>query len=151
MAGKSFRGLFEEAEQHDDYWAELAMVEVTEEVARRMEELGVSRAELARRLGTSPAYVTKMLRGNANFTLATIAKLARALESEVRFGLSPRRHGEEGLDEAEFGKVERRPVRLLSKARGLFPGIATNVERERDGACDEVPSRTGLGSRESGG
>lgn len=98
MAAKSFRSLFQKAEQHDDYWAELAMVEVTEEVARRMEELGVSRAELARRLGTSPAYVTKVLRGNANFTLATIVKLAQALESEVRFGLSPRRHGEEGLD-----------------------------------------------------
>jgi transcriptional regulator with XRE-family HTH domain len=98
MAGKSFRSLFQEAEQHDDYWAELAIVEVTEEVARRMEELGVSRAELARRLGTSPAYVTKVLRGNANFTLATIVKLARALESEVRFRLSPRRRGAAPLE-----------------------------------------------------
>jgi len=133
MAGKSYRGLFQEAEQHDDYWAELAILEVTEEVARRMEELGISRAELARRLGTSAAYVTKVLRGNANFTLATIAKLARALESEVRFRLSPRRPEEEGVDHAESGKVELRPVRPLSEARGLFPGIATSVEGERDG------------------
>ena len=88
---------------------------------------------MARRLGTSPAYVTKVLRGNANFTLATIVKLARALESEVRFRLSPRRPEEGGVDHAESGKVELRPVRPLSEARGLFPGIPMSVEGERDG------------------
>jgi transcriptional regulator with XRE-family HTH domain len=88
MAAKSFQSLFEEAKQHEDYWVEQAILEVTEEVARRMEELEVSRAELARRLGTSPAYVTKILRGDANFTLATIVKLTRALKSELRFHLA---------------------------------------------------------------
>jgi transcriptional regulator with XRE-family HTH domain len=52
-----------------------------------MGEQGVSRAELARRLGTSQAYVTKVLRGNVNFTLAALVKLARAVGGEVRLSL----------------------------------------------------------------
>jgi transcriptional regulator with XRE-family HTH domain len=48
-----------------------------------MEEQKVSRAELARRLGTSRAYVTKLLGGNANFTLQTMTKVAMALEATV--------------------------------------------------------------------
>lgn len=90
MARTSFRTLSEEARKHDDYWVELAILEIGEKVTQRMAELGLSRAELARRLGTSPAYVTKILRGSTNFTLATIVKLGRALDSEVRFELTPR-------------------------------------------------------------
>jgi hypothetical protein len=52
-----------------------------------MEEEDVSRAELARRLGTSQAYVTKVLRGNVHFALAALGKLARAVGGEVRLDL----------------------------------------------------------------
>jgi transcriptional regulator with XRE-family HTH domain len=90
MARMSFRGLLEEAQQHEDFWIEAAILEVTEAVARRMDELAISRSELARRLGSSPAYVTKILRGSASFTLATIVKLARALDCEVSISLAPR-------------------------------------------------------------
>lgn len=120
MAGKSFRRLFEEAERHDDYWVERASLEVTDAVARRMEELAISRAELARRLGTSPAYVTKVLRGNANFTLATVVKLARALESEVRVGLAPAASGGE-----EEGEYVRRRCRGSSEDPGLGATMKT--------------------------
>lgn len=91
MAEKSFQGLLEEAQQHDDFWIEAVILEITEAVVRRMDELAMSRSELARRLGTSPAYVTKILRGSANFTLASIVKLARALECDVSVRLAPRR------------------------------------------------------------
>jgi ribosome-binding protein aMBF1 (putative translation factor) len=93
MAERSFRGLLEEAQLHDDFWVEAAILEITEAVVRRMDELAISRSELARRLGTSPAYVTKILRGSANFTLASIVKLARALECDVSVCLAPRNQG----------------------------------------------------------
>jgi transcriptional regulator with XRE-family HTH domain len=66
----------------------------TEEVLAVMERRGISRSELARRLGASPAYVTKILRGDANFTLASMAKLAAALEAELEIGLSATREGD---------------------------------------------------------
>lgn len=86
---RSFKQLFEEARQHDDYWTEGLIVEFTEELARWMKEKKVSRSELAVRIGHSPAYITKALRGNANFTAATMAKLAKAVGAEVRIHLAP--------------------------------------------------------------
>ena len=86
---RSFKQLFEEARQHDDYWTEGVIVEFTEELARWMKEKKVSRSELAARIGHSPAYVTKVLRGNANFTASTMAKLAKAVGTEVRIHLAP--------------------------------------------------------------
>jgi transcriptional regulator with XRE-family HTH domain len=86
---RSFKQLFEEARQHDDYWTEGVIVEFTEELARWMKEKKVSRSELAVRIGHSPAYITKVLRGNANFTAATMAKLAKAMGAEVRIHLAP--------------------------------------------------------------
>ncbi len=90
MKSRGFADLFERAERRDAYWIAGLEMEFTEELCRLMEEQGVSRAELARRAGTSPAYITKILRGNTNFTLATMAKLARALGMEVRLHLAPR-------------------------------------------------------------
>ena len=87
---RSFKQLFEAARQHDDYWTEGLIVEFTEELARWMKEKKISRSELAARIGHSPAYVTKALRGNANFTAATMAKLAKAVDAEVRIHLAPR-------------------------------------------------------------
>jgi transcriptional regulator with XRE-family HTH domain len=87
MTAHSFADLYREAKEHDDYWVAGLVHDFTEALARRMEEQGVSRAELARRIGTSQAYVTRVLRGNVNFTLATLVKLARAVGGEVRLDL----------------------------------------------------------------
>ena len=64
---------------------ESALVAATEMIAKLMEERKVSRAELARRLGKSKAFVTIVLRGPRNMTLRTLADLAWALGSRVRF------------------------------------------------------------------
>ena len=79
----NLRTHFEDLEHDAEYQAECAIVEFTENIARRMDELGISRSELARRLDTSPAYVTKILRGNANFTLKSMARISTALETTL--------------------------------------------------------------------
>ncbi|HXU33217.1 MAG TPA: helix-turn-helix transcriptional regulator [Thermoanaerobaculia bacterium] len=84
-----FQKMVAEAEATPDFWAEGAILEFTEALWARMEEEKVSRAELARRLGTSKAYVTKVLGGNANFTLHSLAKLALAVGGKVRIGIEP--------------------------------------------------------------
>jgi transcriptional regulator with XRE-family HTH domain len=87
MKPRSFSELFQEVEQHEDYWVAGAIVEFTESLVREMERQGMTRVELARRLGTSPAYVTKILRGKVNFTLATMVRLARVLGGELHVQL----------------------------------------------------------------
>lgn len=86
-----YQQMFQEAESHADYWIDGPISELTEDLARLMEEQGVNRAELARRMGTSRAYITKVLGGNANFTLLTMVKLAMALDGAVHIHISDKR------------------------------------------------------------
>ena len=86
-----YRQMFQEAESHADYWIDGPISEFTEDLARLMEEKDVNRAELARRMGTSRAYITKMLGGNANFTLLTMVKLAMALDGAVHIHIADKR------------------------------------------------------------
>ncbi|OPZ08232.1 MAG: helix-turn-helix protein [candidate division BRC1 bacterium ADurb.BinA292] len=57
--------------------------EVIDQVQRALEAEGLSQAELARRMGVSRAYVSKILNEQANFQMETIAKLAVALNREI--------------------------------------------------------------------
>jgi len=52
-----------------------------------MEENGITRAELARRLNVSKAFVTKLLNGNPNLTIKTMVSLARILDCDLRVEL----------------------------------------------------------------
>jgi plasmid maintenance system antidote protein VapI len=79
-----YRQMFNDARSSVDYWLEGPIVDFTEDICRLMKEKNVSKAELARRLGTSRAYVTKLLGGNANFTLGTMVKVAMVLGGSVR-------------------------------------------------------------------
>jgi transcriptional regulator with XRE-family HTH domain len=125
MKPKSFAELFEEAERHEDYEVGGAILEITESVVREMERQGISRTELARRLGASPAYVTKILRGTANFTLATMVRLARALGAELHVQFSPRAK-QPALQPSGGGAGSRRNVRASESAgRGSDAGTDT--------------------------
>ena len=57
---------------------ERLILEVTESIANVMEEQGISRDELAKRLGKPPAFVTRLLRGD-NLTLRTLADVFYAM------------------------------------------------------------------------
>ncbi|HYO14569.1 MAG TPA: helix-turn-helix transcriptional regulator [Thermoanaerobaculia bacterium] len=78
-----------EAEESVEYWLDIAVTDFTRDLHARMDELGVSQGELARRMGTSRPYVTKLLEGG-NFTLQTMVKLAMALDAFVRIRLESR-------------------------------------------------------------
>lgn len=84
-----FNQMAAEARKSVGYWAELPIFEFTEDICRLMDEQGVSKAELARRLGTSRAYVTKLLGGDANFTLQTMTRVAMALGAAVHIHVAP--------------------------------------------------------------
>src|SRR3954464_14064553 len=86
-----YRQMFEEAESHPDYWIDGPISEFTEDLSRLMKEQKVNRAELARRMGTSRAYITKMLGGNANFTLLAMVNLAMALDGAVHIHIADKR------------------------------------------------------------
>lgn len=98
-----------------------AFVDLRESVANHvfeaMQVQSISKAELARRLGTSRAYVTKLLGGGANVSLETLAQLAQVLELEVSVRLVPRSSeageaskAKDGWSQCWDGKVFERPA-----------------------------------------
>jgi len=89
MAKATIKALLQDARQHDDYWEHWIVSEFTEELCRRMDTLGLSRTGFARKIDNSPAYVTKVLRGEENLTAKTMARLARAVGCVVRIHLVP--------------------------------------------------------------
>jgi transcriptional regulator with XRE-family HTH domain len=83
MSIERYRQLLDRAESSPDYWREAAVIQFTEGLCRRMEEKKISKAELARRMGTSRAYITRLLGGEPNFTLGTMVKLALAVDGSL--------------------------------------------------------------------
>lgn len=128
MKAKSFDELYKEARQKDAYWVADAIYSFTEELNRIAQLEGVSRAELARRLGTSAAYVTKVFRGDLNFTVESMVRLARAVGARVhiQLALDPPTTNFQDIGKASgkkvspsrgAGKPSRRPKKGVSGKR----------------------------------
>lgn len=79
MSVKSFRQKIKDIKNTDEYWIEKALVDFSFNLHEVMADKGISKAEFARKIGKSNAYVTKALRGDENFTIKTMVKFARAL------------------------------------------------------------------------
>lgn len=64
------------------------ILDVTERLTEALQEAGVTKAELARRLERTPGFVSQLLGGGRNLTLRTISDIAVALS--LRPGLELR-------------------------------------------------------------
>ena len=61
-------------------------LDISASVYRRMDELGINKTELARRLGVANSQVSRILSGERNMTLRTIAALEMALDFRLDGG-----------------------------------------------------------------
>ncbi len=66
LSNRSYRALYEK---------EKFILEASELICKAMEAKRISRAELARRLGTTRGFVTQILSGSRNLTLSTLARV----------------------------------------------------------------------------
>ena len=64
------------------------ILDVTERLTEALLEANVTKAELARRLGRTPGFVSQVLAGGRNLTLRTIADVAGALSLRPSLELS---------------------------------------------------------------
>jgi transcriptional regulator with XRE-family HTH domain len=71
--------------QTDDYKVALAIEQLTYAIFEIMQEQGVSKAQLAERLGKSRAWVGKILSGEQNMTIRTLVTLLNELGHDVDF------------------------------------------------------------------
>ena len=111
---EKYSQFLERARKSVDFWVDGPITEFAEDIWRLMEEQKVSRAELARRLGTSRAYVTKLLGGNANFTLHTMTKVAMALGATVHVHVADQKATTRWID--EFDSEEEQAVTTAARS-----------------------------------
>jgi transcriptional regulator with XRE-family HTH domain len=82
-----FAEMLRRTESSETFQIEGIKVEIAEQICLAMERRQINKAELARRLGKSPAYVTKVLQGTTNFTLESLVRIARALSCQIELTL----------------------------------------------------------------
>lgn len=85
---------FEQEEQwknDPEYLLEKLKIKIMEDFLEVMERKNVSRSELAKRLGCSNAYITKLLQGTQNLTLQKLVEIALVLDCDLSVAFTPRR------------------------------------------------------------
>jgi len=82
----SLKSLLEEYRYDEEFIYEGLRLDLSYYLKRLMEEKGITKKELAKRMGVSPAYVTKIFSGS-NISLKTVAKVLSALEVDAKLVL----------------------------------------------------------------
>lgn len=67
-----------ERKKTDVYWVESAKLDFAMALEKQIRLAGLSYASLAKKIGSSAAYISKIFRGDTNMTIETMVKLTRA-------------------------------------------------------------------------
>lgn len=73
----------------DAYWVEMAKLDFSLELENQRRRNHMSYADIARRIKSSAAYISKIFRGDANLTIESMVKLARASGGELSVKIVP--------------------------------------------------------------
>lgn len=65
--------------QKNEFWLDVSS-DIALEVACTLREKGLTQRQFAERMGCSPQYISKILKGSDNLTLETICKMEKVLQ-----------------------------------------------------------------------
>lgn len=102
---KKFKKLLQSVKSTYHYVSAKISLDFAKDVNALMVAQKLSKKELAEKIETSPAYVTKLLRGDANYTVETMAKVAMALDADVNVSLVSKSEGRWHSRNASKGEV----------------------------------------------
>ena len=85
--GKKYKKHFEDAKKKDAYWINQITLQFATALWNKMQANGIKPSQLAKIIGTSPAYITKVLRGDANYTVETLYKLSKAVDCKIQINM----------------------------------------------------------------
>ena len=74
---------FPNLENDPEFVSDYLKGQITEDILAAMEENGMNKNQLSKKLGKSRQYVNRILNETANFTLDTLAKFACALNCKI--------------------------------------------------------------------
>jgi transcriptional regulator with XRE-family HTH domain len=90
-AGEWFEQALERYSGTPEYLAERIKYQITERIVEELLAQELPRAELAKKMGVSPAFISRLLNGSPNLTIQTWARMAHALDLDVDVEM-PRRY-----------------------------------------------------------
>ncbi|MEO5347253.1 MAG: helix-turn-helix domain-containing protein [Magnetococcus sp. YQC-9] len=90
MSTISFADLFAEAEKSNTFWQGRVILEFTTDLYQAMLKKKLSKKEFADLLGVKPPQVSKIFRGEGNFTVESMVRWANALDCQVRVHVGPK-------------------------------------------------------------
>lgn len=118
----------QEARKTVEYKEEMLFLEITERIVALMKAANVTKAELARRLGCTPAYITKLLSGSTNFTVNTLLRIGDALNVDLHVSLEDSSNSVMDMfNITELLKL----IRCKSKSEVIFLGVKDGVLKGR--------------------
>jgi len=150
------------AQSTPEFEAERLILDATELIVGLMERQGLSRTELAERIGKSKGHISQLLNGERNMTLRTLAEITHALGH--RIGLEPaalasqvdrprdllpifgaiHRTGSDSEELARFHEFwsDMESVSSLEQLTSKFHGAAVSLTTAPSGRLPERSSQT---------
>jgi transcriptional regulator with XRE-family HTH domain len=108
--------IIEQWHNDPDYLTEKLKLSLMEQISSIMRAKSISRSELARRLGSSRAYVTRLLDGSANMTIETLTRLSLALGCRLTIELREETHQSRNADVIDLPRSQHHDT---LKVRGI--------------------------------
>lgn len=79
---------FEDNNDKMEHYADMLSLKIALEIKRYLEDNEISNKDLAQKMGTSPAYITQVLRGDKRINMLFLVKVIDALEIDMSFNIS---------------------------------------------------------------
>jgi transcriptional regulator with XRE-family HTH domain len=118
----ALRAKLEAAKKTDIYWMGAAKLDFALAIEHQRKQVGKSYADVATAIGTSPAYISKVFRGDANLTIESMVKLARSLGCNLDLALK----------EISIGEIAR-PFQIQETRSAINRGAFAAFMAEEDG------------------
>ncbi|MDL1965776.1 MAG: helix-turn-helix transcriptional regulator [Candidatus Desulfofervidus auxilii] len=126
---KKIKSFLKEIKKTDSYIAEQTKLDFVIQIYKLMKEFNITQKELARKLNVSEAYVSKILRGDINFTIETMVKLTRALNSNLHIKVVPAYQ-----DVRWFSVIKNKEIQKTKEKSYFIPKLeSNNVIEETNG------------------
>src|SRR5271154_6144778 len=106
------------------------VTQLTNEINWLMRERGLTRADLAARMGVSPGRVSQILGGGENLTLRTLAALSTALDARFDVELGALK-AEDAYDSRDAADAETASAHPLTRAEHLDNAPSSGGYRRR--------------------
>lgn len=110
-----FEKMLDSVKDSFEFRLETIILNLTEQICKRMKGKGIKKTQLAEKLHVSPAAVSKILNGNPNFTIKTLLLLADTLNLglEIKF-----------VDNTESARVQAyAQAKVMITSTDDFPNI----------------------------